>query len=936
MDVYMNPPAAAAPRKTGPAYKRMPVLGRQKELHWQTLLIALGTAAVFFIPFIIMDQGYFFFYGDFNVQQIPFYQMCHQMVKEGNIFWNWQTDLGVNFIGSYSFYLLGSPFFWLTIPFPNWMVPYLIAPLLILKFALSAFTAYFYIRRFTRTPSSAMLGALLYAFSGFSVYNIFFNHFHEAIVFFPVLLLAVEQFIADNRRGALAVAVFICAVSNYFFFFGMAVFCVIYWFVRTVSGCWRLKVRRFFAFLLEVFLGLGLAAFILVPAFFSVIQNSRVNEHLYGWDAILYGKEQIFTNIIQCFFFPPDLPARPVFFPGAEVQWSSLGGWLPVFSMVGVIGFLQNKQRHWLRRVLIVLIIMALVPVLNSAFYAFNSAYYARWFYMPVLMMCLATAMGLEDKEVDWDRAFKWTLALTLIMVLVIGLFPSEVTDGQITRFGLFTADSEGSYVYLIRFWVTCAIAVASLVILKLILPLRRRAPGSFTRIAAGCICVVTVIYAAFFIGNGKTLSEDVDDVLIPQLVEGELNLPGDKDAYRIDVYEGVDNTGMYLGYPCIQAFHSIVPASVMEYYPYVGVERGVASRPKTEAYAIRPFLSVKYLLVPEGKSFVENGGTKMPGYTYYGEEDGFSIYENQNYIPYGFTYDYYITDLQCDAYEEDQRAKIMLRAMRLTEEQAEKHADILRPLSADYMVTNGEADASSSDRGSSVGKEYLDLSSEAFAADCAARAKTAAKSFAADNRGFTAEVELDRENLVFFSVPYEEGGWTATVDGQPVEIEKVNVGFMAVRVPEGAHTVRFEYMTPGLPIGCIITLGALVVLGAYLAIVLLRRRRHPDRWWVEYPEGDRLAHRFAADQAEEEAFLAALEAEEEEPPAGEPEGGLWPAGPPAEGPLWPPAEDEDLPGPPPEEAAPEGRQGASAPFTPGFQVDLSAADEETDDGQPK
>ena len=337
---------------------------------------------------------------------------------------------------------------------------------------------------------------------------------------------------------------------------------------------------------------------------------------------------------------------------------------------------------------------------------------------------------------------------------------------------------------------------------------------------------------------------------------------------------------------------------------------------------------------------------------SYYGEEDGFSIYENQNYIPYGFTYDYYITDLQCDAYEEDQRAKIMLRAMRLTEEQAEKHADILRPLSADYMVTNGEADASSSDRGSSVGKEYLDLSSEAFAADCAARAETAAKSFAADSRGFTAEVELDRENLVFFSVPYEEGGWTATVDGQPVEIEKVNVGFMAVRVPEGAHTVRFEYMTPGLPIGCIITLGALVVLGAYLAIVLLRRRRHPDRWWVEYPEGDRLARRFAADQAEEEAYLAALEAEEweEEPPAGgfppDTAAGPPPAGPPSGNPpqpLWPPPE-EDACGtaPPPTDAAgqpagTEDRNGdKNAPFTPGFRVDLSAADEEKDDEQPR
>ena len=29
----------------------------------------------------------------------------------------------------------------------------------------------------------------------------------------------------------------------------------------------------------------------------------------------------------------------------------------------------------------------ALVPILNSAFYALNSSYYARWYYMPVLVL---------------------------------------------------------------------------------------------------------------------------------------------------------------------------------------------------------------------------------------------------------------------------------------------------------------------------------------------------------------------------------------------------------------------------------------------------------------------------------------------------------------------------------------------------------------------
>ena len=173
-------------------------LKKRKEMRLRTFLFAMITATAFFIPYIIYGHGYFIFYGDFNVQQIPFYQLCHRAIREGNILWNSGTDLGVNFIGSYSFYTLGSPFFWLTLPFPEWMLPYLMGPLLILKFSCAALTGYLYIRRFTRTPIAASIGGLLYAFSGFSVYNIFFNHFHEAIICFPLLLLAVELFIAEN------------------------------------------------------------------------------------------------------------------------------------------------------------------------------------------------------------------------------------------------------------------------------------------------------------------------------------------------------------------------------------------------------------------------------------------------------------------------------------------------------------------------------------------------------------------------------------------------------------------------------------------------------------------------------------------------------------------------------------------------------------------
>ncbi len=827
------------------SYMKASLLKCGKEKKLSTFLTALLTATLLFLPYMLMTEGYFTFYGDFNVQQIPFYQMCHKAVREGNIFWSWSTDLGANFIGSYSFYLLGSPFFWLTIPFPNSFVPYLMGPLLILKFALAALTGYMYIRRFTRTPQAAQIGGLLYAFSGFSVYNIFFNHFHEAIIFFPLLLLALELLLTENRRFLFALAVCLCAVSNYFFFFGMVVFCVIYYLVRVFSKAVKFKITSFLVLCLEAVLGFLLSAILLLPAISAITGNYRVSEFLTGWNAIMYGKEQIYANVLQCFFFPPDIPARPVFFPGADVKWSSLGGWLPIFSTVGVFSWFRLKKKNWLGRMIGICIFMAMVPILNSAFYAFNSAYYARWFYMPILLICLATVVLTEDSETDWRYGYGWVLGITLAVSVVIGLFPSKNSEGEITL-GLYTQGTDKTY--MLRFAVACLIAICSLIILGLLLKLRKRSFKLFFKTAIPCICIVSLIYGHVFIASGRAHSYDIKEVMIDSLIEGEVTLE-DTDKYRVDVYDGVDNTSMYLGLNGINAFHSVVPSSVFEFYDFIGVERSVGSRPDTEQEAIRPLLSVKYLLNRvSGDDFIdtETNEAKMQGYKYLKTESGYYIYENENYIPYGFSYDYYMDYDFCEAHTEENRARLMLDAILLTDEQIEKYGYMFENI-VDFQAR----------------QSVIVSEEESFAQSCADRAKTSAYDFKIDNNGFTAGVVRSKETLVFFSVPYDEG-WSATVNGKECEIEKVNAGFMAVKVDEGNSVIRFNYQTPNLVNGIKITILAAALMLVYiLAYTLYSRNRQAV---AEYPEGEKLLKEWKAQEELEEVMSEEAEPTEEAP----------------------------------------------------------------------
>lgn len=77
---------------------------------------------------------------------------------------SWATDLGSGTMNAYSFYLYGSPFFWFSLLFPQNWLPYLMVPLLVLKFAVAGGGAYLYLRRYVKDPNFAVLGAALYAF----------------------------------------------------------------------------------------------------------------------------------------------------------------------------------------------------------------------------------------------------------------------------------------------------------------------------------------------------------------------------------------------------------------------------------------------------------------------------------------------------------------------------------------------------------------------------------------------------------------------------------------------------------------------------------------------------------------------------------------------------------------------------------------------------
>ena len=212
------------------------------------------TATLFFLPFYIIDGGFFHYAGDFNSQQISFYRYMNGFIKGAgypdsaftsvhNTF-SWATDLGSGVMNAYSFYLYGSPFFWFSLLFPQGWSPLphgTAAGAQVCRGGRRCVPVSAPLR--LKNIDYAVLGACLYTFSGFTVYNVFFNHFVDVVALFPYLLWSLDEALYNDHRSWFAFWVAVNLVNNYFFFIGQVVFLAIYFICKLSTRDFRLTAK---------------------------------------------------------------------------------------------------------------------------------------------------------------------------------------------------------------------------------------------------------------------------------------------------------------------------------------------------------------------------------------------------------------------------------------------------------------------------------------------------------------------------------------------------------------------------------------------------------------------------------------------------------------------------------------------------------------------
>lgn len=760
-------------------------------------LLILVLVFIGILPVLVCNHGYFLMESDYFNQQIPFIYETKRMLSSGIPFWSWNHYFGDNFIGAYSFYTLTSPFVWINCLFPYKYLIWGIELTLFLKFLCCGWVSYAYFRQMRFAQRLSAVGALMYTFSSYTITNLFYYHFMEPLICFPLLLMAIEHLLGKGRHrySVLIAASFLVVFVNFYFSIGSFVAAALYGLCRIVRGEAGERGRTTCAAMACVIAGIAIAAVVLVPVAISF--NGGARETTANMPSLNVWLFMIGDRILSMFVPKFEEGNNPYFH--VVFGWSGPAVFIPVVGCFFALIYIF-RHKDWLSLLLIISLLLFLTP-LNGIFTLFTSHDYVRWGYALCLFFILP-CLRIIRGEPFGKRVFNKYLILALSVIVVAYAANSIWFFKRHLSFPEFLSEVNwpcNLYILLLfainTFFLYGFVRTHKLAILSwgIIICVALQFIG-----ATGCRELVTC--------NMNAYQANIDQWHKFTFIDTK-HIESQPFTYRVDfIEEKPTNMSLRTGVPGVESFSSCYNQSIAFFLNMCGKESDSYNRNKFIPYPNRTSFDA-LMSVKEIHDYNHNllklkrfYPAPIDGKRLKAHQPNVDIYAFDYYIPMGFTYDSYM----------DAREIYRLDTAKTV------RMDIPLQLLAHLWVDSCDTAVAAKYMRRGTMTTHLSIDSV-----CRERRKQVCDRFEGDTHGFSAHVDMKKANLLFFSVPADPG-FKATVDGKPTRILKANLGLSAIVVDKGRHHIRFEYTPEGLKAGAMISLLALLIA---LAVFVWERR---------------------------------------------------------------------------------------------------------------
>ncbi|MBQ4058738.1 MAG: YfhO family protein [Lachnospiraceae bacterium] len=571
---------------------------------------------------------------------------------------------GMDVVGTLHYYGLFEPLNWISAIVSTEYVEKLYGILLYVRLYFTGFNFIIYVmylrKKVVVSSWVFMLGGLMYAFCGYCMF-VGFRHpfFTTAAVMLPLILYGVEKCIQENKVSVFLWSIAVSCMMNFYFAYINTALMAFYVLGRLCCGkviSWKERMKSVMRLIGAYVLAVGISAFSFIPAVMVFLSNSRGAEAENDIRSLIVYPIEYYAKVLYCYITPS----------GAIGYWTCLGFAVIVVPCVVLMWcrvIHKEKREQQIVQVFIGFIvstIMVLLPVFGKVLNGF--AYISnRWTYGYALMVglvvvymfpevisaskkekicmvsgCLASAIYISIIQYYLNHTFNMLDYIATMMIIVITAVLIYLVNSNITKKGSI---------------------IRGMIVVTILLNLIMNIYFVFAPEYGG--------YVKEFLKNGTAVA------YIENLGTSSCEEIEEESFYRVDGHCNIANSALMFDYNSTGGYYSVISEDFLSYYQDLGIsglDRASVLQGFDRNQILNSLSNTKYIQTKQKRE-----GKHLYGYRYVTSSVNqkgkkYHLYENENYIPFGYVYNQSVDTEKFYQYSKLERQLLLTEAVVLDE----------------------------------------------------------------------------------------------------------------------------------------------------------------------------------------------------------------------------------------------------------------------------
>ena len=746
----------------------------------------------------------------YNFDYPKFYHLADYWEKYGSPSWSFEQGLGQN-MHPYWF----DPFSFLLILGGKEQIANNLIYGFLLELILAGLFFYLFLRTLKVQGFLAVLGGLLYAFSGYMVLGTTWQMsvFGTEVVYTALLLFALEKFISDRKWYFIPIPIAMIAIHLPFYLYLYTILIVVYYTLR-FNEIQRWNFGKWFIGLLTIgiisVLGVGIGAFMFGSNVFQMFESPRgsgefayTNQLLSQPSLGLADSVQRSTHFMR--LFSTNMIGNAETFRGWNNYMEAPMFYCGLLSLVTVpqVFYFGNRKSKIIYGILLGLCFwVMLFPYFRYTFWLFTGDYYRTLGLFTLLALLYLNIRAIQS-IIEEKKVGLLTLLATVVLVLIIlfAFAPAENINKSLQKTAALLVITYAGIMYLISKKILLSVGIVALLL----------------------VCIGEMI----FFSNNTTVNKR------SRATKQEMNEAsnGFRDAtldaiaylkkadpspfYRIEkdftsgtaIHGSMNDAKIqgYYGSRTYQSFNQLNYVRFMRSVKLLNPKDETASRwivGLISSPLLQRLCGVKYYLSKNPDAFAANQGMNMDSVATFGEV---KVLKLKDTLPLGITFDTYISEDNFEKLDSVSRQVILLQSMAINK-------DFQAKLKGFKEIT-------------SVNLPPQGVTIEALKTwtDKAKQDTLQIKEFFPNL--IKGDIQLDVSKILFLAIPHDKG-WSAMVDGKVANIEKVDAGLMGILLEKGNHKIELKFEPPYVREGTYISILSVLLWGAGIVFFSLKKKK--------------------------------------------------------------------------------------------------------------